>query len=439
MNRMAGPQDDARGVRFISPLRDFLHTEIAGGVILVAATVTALVWANTPLRDSYHELWTSVLTIGFPEHSISLTLRGWVNDGLMAIFFFVIGLEIKRELVEGELREPKKAALPVAAALGGMLVPALVYIAFNAGGPGSGGWGIPIATDTAMALGMLTLLGRRAPPPLKLFILALAIVDDIGAIIVITLFYSGGFNWGTTLLAIGLVIVVIVMRRVGIRSIPAYVVVGAALWLAIYDAGFHATLAGLILGLLAPTQPFRQQDMIDVDALLDLSTVEAAEESVAIARESVSVVEWLEHRLHPWSAFFIVPVFALANAGLVLSSGSVSRAASSPITHGVVLGLVVGKLVGISLFGLIAVRLGIGELPDGMTTRSLFGAAAFGGIGFTMSIFVAGFAFRYPLENEAKIGILVASVIAALVGAAILARPDRGAADRAEHGAGPWV
>ena len=183
MNRMAGPRDDARGVRFISPLRDFLHTEIAGGVILVAATVTALVWANTPLRDSYHELWTSVLTIGFPEHAISLTLRGWVNDGLMAIFFFVIGLEIKRELVEGELREPKKAALPVAAALGGMLVPALVYLAFNAGGPGSGGWGIPIATDTAMALGMVTLLGRRAPPPLKLFILALAIVDDIGAIV----------------------------------------------------------------------------------------------------------------------------------------------------------------------------------------------------------------------------------------------------------------
>ena len=319
-------------------------------MILVAATVTALIWANTPLRDSYHELWTSVLTIGFPDHSISLTLRGWVNDGLMAIFFFVIGLEIKRELVEGELREPRKAMLPVAAALGGMLVPALVYVAFNAGGAGSGGWGIPIATDTAMALGMVTLLGRRAAPPLKLFILALAIVDDIGAIVVITFFYSGRFNWGTTLLAVGLVIVVIVMRRVGIRAVPAYAVVGIALWLAIYDAGFHATLAGLILGLLAPTQPFRQQDMIDVDALLDLSTVEAAEESVAIARESVSVVEWLEHKLHPWSAFFIVPVFALANAGLVLTSGSVSRAASSPITHGVVLGLVVGKLVGISLF-----------------------------------------------------------------------------------------
>ena len=426
----AGRADDSRGVRFISPLRDFLRTEIAGGVVLVAATVAALVWANSPFRDSYRELWSSVLTIGFPDHALSLTLRGWVNDGLMAIFFFVIGLEIKRELVEGELREPRKAALPVAAALGGMLVPALVYVAFNAGRVGARGWGIPIATDAAMALGMITLLGRRAPAPMKLFVLALAIVDDIGAIVVITLFYSGGFHWGTTLLAIGLVITVVAMRRVGVRSIPPYLVVGIALWLAIYDAGFHATLAGLILGLLAPTQPFLQRDMIDVDALLDLSTVQAAEESVSIARESVSVVEWLEHRLHPWSAFFIVPVFALANAGLVISSGSLSAAVSSPITHGVVLGLVVGKLVGISLFGILAVRIGLGELPEGMTMRSLIGAAAFCGIGFTMSIFVAGYAFRAPLENQAKIGILVASATAAVVGAVILARPERGTEHR---------
>jgi NhaA family Na+:H+ antiporter len=417
--------DDSRSLRLISPLRDFLHTEVAGGVVLVAATVLALVWANSPFRDSYRELWSSVLTLGFPNHALTLTLRGWVNDGLMAIFFLVIGLEIKRELVEGELRDPRKAAIPVAAALGGMLVPALLYLALNAGGPAAGGWGVPIATDTAMALGMISLLGSRAAPPLKLFVLALAIVDDIGAIIVITFFYSRGFNWGSTFVAIGIVLLVLVMRRIGIRATPAYVVIGIGLWLAVYDAGFHATLAGLIMGLLAPTQPFRQEDMIDIDVLVDLSTVEAAEESVAIARESVSVVEWLEHRLHPWSSFLIVPVFALANAGLTISEGSVSRAASSSVTHGIVVGLVVGKLVGISLFGLVAVRLGIGDLPDGMNSRSLVGAAAIGGIGFTMSIFVAGFAFQAPYETDAKIGILVASVTAAAIGALILARSQR--------------
>jgi NhaA family Na+:H+ antiporter len=423
MNHMkAGRDDDSRGYTFISPLRDFVRTEASGGVVLVAATLAALVWANSPLQDSYRDLWTTVFTVGFPEHHLSLTLRDWVNDGLMAVFFFVVGLEIKRELVEGELREPRKAALPAIAALGGMVVPALLYLAFTAGGTGDKGWGIPMATDIAIAIGVLSLLSSRVSPSLKLFVLALAIVDDIGAIVVIAVFYSHGFAWDAALVAAGLLAVLLVLRRLGIRSIVPFVVVGAGFWLAIYETGIHATIAGVVLGLLAPTRPFRQDDMIDVDALLDLSTVEAAEESVVIARESVSIVEWLEHRLHPWSSFVIVPLFALANAGVLITSRSLSNALTSTVTYGIVVGLVIGKIVGIAGFGWLGLRFGVGALPDGMSKRDLLGVAALGGIGFTVSLLVTELAFAGRLANEAKIGILIASIVAAAVGVLILAR-----------------
>jgi Na+:H+ antiporter, NhaA family len=424
MNRMSDARaGDSRGFRFISPLRDFVRTEASGGVVLVVAALAALVWANSPLQDSYRELWSTVFTIGFPEHHISLTLQGWVNDGLMAVFFFVVGLEIKRELVEGELREPRKAALPAIAALGGMVVPALLYLAFTAGGTGDKGWGIPMATDIAIAIGVLSLLSSRVSPSLKLFVLALAIVDDIGAIIVIAVFYSHGFEWEAALVALALLVAMLALRRLGVRSIIPFVVIGAGFWLAIYETGIHATIAGVVLGLLAPTRPFRQDDMIDVDALLDLSTVEAAEESVVIARESVSIVEWLEHRLHPWSSFVIVPLFALANAGVLITSRSVSNALTSAVTYGIVIGLVIGKIVGIAGFGWLGIRFGLGALPDGMSKRDLVGVAALGGIGFTVSLLVTELAFAGRLANEAKIGILVASIVAAVVGTLILARP----------------
>ena len=412
--------DDSRGLRLISPLRDFLRTEVAGGVVLVAATVLALAWANSPLRDSYRELWSSVLTVGFPDHAITLTLRGWVNDGLMAVFFLVVGLEIKRELVEGELRDPRKAALPAIAAVGGMVVPVLLFLAVTGSGRGAHGWGTPMATDIAMALGVLSLLGSRVHPSLKLFLLALAIVDDIGAIVVLAVFYSHGFDWPPFVIALACVGVVVVLRALGVRSNIPFVIVGLALWTALYASGVHPTVAGVILGLLAPTRPFRQDDMIDVDALLDLSTVEAAEESVVIARESVSVVEWLEHRLHPWSSFLVIPVFALANAGIIISSRSVSDAVSSPVTHAIVIGLVIGKFVGIAGFAWLGIRLRLGALPEGMTTRGLLGIAALGGIGFTVSLLVTELAYGHALANEAKIGILVASLAAAALGAVVL-------------------
>jgi NhaA family Na+:H+ antiporter len=415
--------DESSGVQVIRPLVDFLHTEAAGGVVLVVATVVALVWANSPWKESYFDLWHTHLTISLGERTLDLDLQEWVNDALMTIFFFVVGLEIKRELVEGELREPRRAILPAIAALGGMAVPALIYASLNAGGDGARGWGIPMATDIAMAVGVLSLFGSRVAPSLKLFLLTLAIVDDIGAILVIAIFYSEHIDIDPIGLALAAVVVITAMRWLGVRHIGAYLVAGAAMWLALHESGMHATLVGVALGLMAPTRPFLQRELVDIDSLTDLSTVEAAHATTVLARESVSVVEWLEHRLHPWTSFVIVPLFALANAGITISSDMLADAATSPITLGVVLGLVVGKTAGITAATWLTVRLRIGVLPDGASWRSVVGVAALGGIGFTVSIFVAGLAFDTPAtQDEAKIGILVASLLAAGFGAAILGR-----------------
>jgi NhaA family Na+:H+ antiporter len=407
----------------LRPLVDFLHTEAAGGIVLLVATAVALLWANSPFQDSYTELWHTHLSISLGDHTLDLDLQEWVNDGLMTIFFLVVGLEIKRELVDGELREPRRAAMPAIAALGGMIVPALIYTAINAGGGGADGWGIPMATDIAMAVGVLSLLSRRVPSTLKLFLLALAIVDDIGAIVVIAIFYSSGIEAAALGVAAGLVVVVALAKWVGIRHHSVFVVLGLALWLAVEESGVHATLVGVVLGLLAPTRPVRRRQFIDEDALTDLSSAEAARETAVMARESVSVVEWLEHLLHPWTSFVILPLFALANAGIPLSSEALSDAASSAITLGVVLGLIVGKLVGVTAFTWLAARLGLGVLPAGASWRNIVGVAALAGIGFTVSIFITGLAFEDAArQNEAKVGILVASALAAGLGSVILAR-----------------
>ncbi len=413
--------DGAAATVTIRPLVDFLHTEAAGGVVLLAATAVALVLANSPWSEAYQSFWQTQFSIELGPLSLSLDLHELVNDGLMAVFFFVVGLEIKRELVEGELRGPRRAALPAIAALGGMVVPAAIYLLVNAGGAGEPGWGIPMATDIAMAVGVLSLLGSRVRPSLKLFVLALAIVDDIGAILVIALFYGDGIDLAPLLGAAGAVALVVVLRSVGVQAIPAYIAVGAVLWLFLHEAGVHATIAGVILGLLAPTQPARRGDMIDESELIDLSSPQAARQTVVVARQSVSVVEWLEHGLHPWTSFVILPIFALANAGVPLSSEALDVAAGSPITLGIVLGLVVGKTVGITMFAWLAVRVRAGELPAGATWPSMAGVAAVAGIGFTVAIFIAGLAFDDPaLQDLAKIGILAGSLLAALLGVLLL-------------------
>jgi NhaA family Na+:H+ antiporter len=399
--------DTRRPARLLRPLVEFLRTEAAGGVALVVAAVVALVWANSRWQQSYVDLWTHELSIGIGSHRLELDVGDWINDGLMTIFFLVVGLEIKRELVVGELRRPRRAALPALAAAGGMIAPALIYTAFNAGGPGADGWGIPVATDIAMAVGVVSLLGAAVDPSLKLFLLALAIVDDIGAIVIIAAFYSHGLDARAALIALAILAVVVGCRAGGVQAVPVYVVLGTALWLAVQQSGIHATITGVVLGLLTPTGPRRR------DADLDLGV------DVDVDRPA-SVVESLEHVLHPWSSFVIVPLFALANAGVPISRQALGEAWSSPVTHGVVAGLVLGKPIGVAAAIWLAVRLRAGELPAGASWRAVLGLGAVAGIGFTVSIFVTDLAFDDPsLRNDAIIGILAASVLAALLGALI--------------------
>ncbi|MGH8897748.1 MAG: Na+/H+ antiporter NhaA [Egibacteraceae bacterium] len=409
-------------LRLIRPLQDFLAAEVSSGALLVAAAALALVWANSPWRTSYQRLWETVLVVGLGDHQLALDLRQWVNEGLMAVFFFVVGLEIKRELVEGELRDRRKAVLPAVAAVGGMAVPALLYLAVNPGGEAARGWGIPMATDIALALGVAALLGRWVPQSLRLFLLTLAIVDDIGAIAVIAIFYSE-VAWPGLVAAVGLVMAVIVLRAAGVTWTGAYVGVGVVLWLALHEAGVHATMTGVALGLLTPAQPLRRPDLVDVDRLADITTTEAALDTVTLARQSVSVVEWLEHALHRWASFVIVPLFALANAGVPVGADALGDAVRSPVTYGVLFGLVVGKTVGVSVFAWVACRSGLGALPAGVSWRQVVGIAGLAGIGLTLSIFVTGLAFDDPgFRDQATVGILAASLIAAALGTLILLR-----------------
>jgi NhaA family Na+:H+ antiporter len=389
------------------------------------ATAVALIWANSPVAGSYEALWDAELGIELGSFELRETLGHWVNDARMAIFFFVVGLEIKRELVVGELNEWRKAALPAIAAVGGMVFPALIYTAFNFGGPGGAGWGIPMATDIAFAVGFLALFGSRAPTGLKIFILSLAIVDDIGAILVIAVFYSGGLQFAWLGAAGALLALVVVMRRLHIWWVPAYVIVGTGVWLATLESGVHATIAGVALGLLTPTRPADPAGVSDVlkeAARLEDDPSPGVIRATALqAQETVSVAERLEHRLHPFTSFLIIPLFALANAGIAFGGGVITGAAGSPVTLGIVAGLVVGKLVGITGLAWLAVKAGIGTLPTGVGWRHTIGGAAVAGIGFTVSLFIAGLAFDDPqITEEAKVGIFAGSLLAAGIAAVML-------------------
>jgi NhaA family Na+:H+ antiporter len=414
--------------RLGQPIARFLEVEAAGGILLLVAAVVAIGWANSPWSASYDDLWSTELRLNLGGHVLAEDLRHWVNDGLMALFFFSIGLEIKHELVNGQLRRPADAAVPVAGAVGGMVVPALLYVALNLGGDGAAGWGIPMATDVAFAVGVLTLLGPRVPSELKVLLLALAIVDDIGAIVVIAAFYTDDIatGWGAAAL-VGLALVV-ALKQVRVRYVPVYAVLGTGVWLATLQSGVHATIAGVLLGLLAPARPLL--DEVDADQVAarlstdhHVTAAEVRELSFEI-RESVPVTERLQDLLHPWTSYVAVPVFALANAGVAISADTLGDAAGSAVTIGIVAGLVVGKLVGVAAAMLLAVRWGIGRLPAGVDRRHVVGMAGLAGIGFTVSLFITGLAFDDPaLVEEAKLGVLAASVLAAGIGSAILLRP----------------
>lgn len=415
-------------------LQRFLATETSGAVVLFAATVVALVWANSPWHASYESLWHTATAVTVGSWSLGMDLHQVVNDGLMALFFFVVGLEIKRELVEGELHNPRTAALPALAAAGGMIVPALLFVVVNAGSGDVGGWGIPMATDIAFALGVIALFGSRLPSGLRLFLLTLAIVDDIGAIIVIAFFYSGTIDVGALAGAGALLIAMGVIRSRGVMQTGVYVVIGVGVWLCTYQSGIHATIAGVALGLLTPASPITPGHVARewANDLDDEPTAADIEAMAALAKSSVSVAERLQHRLHPLTSFVIIPLFALANAGVRIDLGSLGRPEPRAVAAGVVVGLVVGKAVGIALFSWIAVRLRLGRLPDDVTWAHVAGVAMVAGIGFTVSLFISGLAFAGspPLESAAKTGVLGGSLLAAVLGSALLHRAGRTATRR---------
>jgi NhaA family Na+:H+ antiporter len=385
-------------------VRRFLETEAAGGVVLVVAAVIAIAWASSPWRDTYASVWNTAVDLRIGTFGFTGDVHGLVNDGLMAVFFLVVGLEIKRELVAGDLRDPRVAALPVFAAVGGMVVPALLFVAVTAGGPGSHGWGVPMATDIAFAVGVLALLGSRVIPALKLFLLSLAIVDDIGAIVVIAVFYAGGVQGTALVVAAALVLAAVALRLLRVHWLPIYVVLGTGCWLALHESGVHATIAGVAFGLLAPARP--------------------------IADERVSPAERVERALHPVTSFVIVPVFALANAGVELRASAFDAPGATRVALGIGLGLVVGKLVGVFGATWLAVRSGLATRPVGATWPAIAGISAVAGIGFTVSLFVTGHAFDDPaLADAATLAILAASIVAALVGVAVLSRASSGQPD----------
>ena len=405
-------------------LQHFLHTEAGGAVLLLAATVIALVWANSPLSGAYDDLWGTELTVSLGGGEISEDLRHWVNDGLMVFFFYVVGLEIRRELSMGELTDKRSAAVPAVAALAGMVVPALVYLAFNAGTEAARGWGIVMATDIAFVLGALALLGPACPSQLRVFLLTVAIVDDIGAITVIAVFYSSDIDVAALGVAAGILVAIVLLRPVFAWRGPAYFVAGLGLWVAMVKSGVHPTIAGVLLGMLTTVHP-PQREAVERAARATRSfrqapTAGAARSAVLEVGGALSPNERLQEAMHPWTSYVIVPLFALANAGVALSGDALSAALGSAVTLGIIAGLVAGKLIGITAASLLAVRLGLGSLPRGVGTRQLTGGAALAGIGFTVSLFVVDLAFDDPqLQAEAKVGVLVASALAAALGWAL--------------------
>jgi NhaA family Na+:H+ antiporter len=429
------------GDRVTRALLDFLKAEAAGGIVMLIATALALVVANSALAEVYDAFWHQYAGVSVADWSLKLSLHHWVNDGLMAIFFFLVGLEIKRELLFGELASPQRAALPVIAAAGGAVLPALLYLAFNAGGSYAQGWGVPMATDIAFAVTLLALLGSRAPLWLKSFVTALAIADDIMAVLVIAFFYSGNLDlvalgWAAAFVA-GLA--ALNLSRV-MRPAP-YVVLAIGLWYFVLQSGIHATIAGVVAAAFVPASLGRLRDEAGktaetirdhLDALMPSDVPREAwrvvdereadlEEIAEVASRQSAPLYRLEHAIHPWSAFLILPVFAFANAGVGIALDGLGAALSSPLALGVMVGLFVGKQIGITGAAWLAVKSGIGRLPEGGRWSQIWGGAALAGIGFTMSIFIASLAFTVPEDLAiAKLAILTGSLASAIAGVVLL-------------------
>ncbi|MGQ0639801.1 MAG: Na+/H+ antiporter NhaA [Gemmatimonadaceae bacterium] len=424
--------------RHLRPFYQFAASGPIGSILLVLCTVIALIWANSPWAGAYFALWHTEIVIGTTTSPHALSLQHWINDGLMVVFFLLVGLEIKREFAAGELSSPRHASLPIIAALGGMVVPALLYVAVNGGTDALRGWGIPMATDIAFALGVLTLMGPRVPIGLKIFLTALAIIDDMGAVAVIALFYTETISLPALLSAIAAAGVLVALNKLRVRALAPYLLIGVALWIAVLSSGIHATIAGVVLAFTIPVQTRIDAAEFSTLArflLAEFERTETGDRNVLTSkgqREAIHALETaseavqspllrLEHALAPIAAFAILPLFALANAGVSISEASAPWASS--VGFGVLIGLLFGKPVGITLFSWIAVRLGWSSLPRGIGWAALHGAGWLGGIGFTMALFIAGLAFEgTPLLEEAKLGILLASLLAVIVGSYLVLR-----------------
>ena len=419
------------------PFEEFAEMESSGGILLIGCTLAALIWANSPWSHGYFELWHTKLTVGFADATLSKEIHFWINDGLMAIFFLLVGLEIKREVLIGELASFQKAALPLVGAIGGMLLPAGFYYLFNKTGPGAAGWGVPMATDIAFALGVLTLLGDRVPTQLKVFLAALAIADDIGAVLVIAVFYTDQLSWISLGAATIFFFALIVMNRIGARHPLIYILLGLGLWLAFLQSGIHATVAGVLLALTIPShrridggaflersgkilEEFRRAE--ECDDKIEASATRSAALSLLATDSHYAEAPMLrfEHALAPWIKHAIMPIFALANAGVYLGGGAFKELVS-PISLGVICGLVLGKPIGIVSFAWLAVRTRLAVLPRDVNWRQMLGIGMLAGIGFTMSLFIASLAFANNTEVEtSKIGILAASILAGAGGTLVI-------------------
>lgn len=428
--RQIRAEDSRLSREVLLPAERFIHSETISGALLVVCAIVALAWANSPWAGSYFSLRELPISLQIGSYAIALDLQHWINDGLMAVFFFVVALEIKRELAHGDLADPRKAALPVAAAVGGMVLPAGLYLALNLGRAGAHGWGIPMATDIAFAVAILALLGRRVPAALRMFLLTFATTDDVGSILIIAINYTAHFSVTAMGAALAILGLMLAMRWLGFRSFVAYVLPALAFWVAMFESGVHATIAGVILGAITPAKsPGRKRTFVaavrstlpDVRDALDPEDAEKNEVILGrieeLARATESPLARLERMVHPWTSYLVLPVFALANAGVALSGEFIRQAFTSPVTLGVMAGLLIGKAVGVSGFSWLAIRLGWAALPAGVGWRHIIGAALIGGVGFTVALFITGLAFTDEvLVEEAKVGVLAASLLAAVAG-----------------------
>jgi NhaA family Na+:H+ antiporter len=420
--------------RVATPFEHFLHAQTTTGLVLMVMTVVALILANSPLYEAYAHFFHMNIDFNVGSWALSHSLHHWINDGLMAIFFFIIGLEIKREILAGELSDVKVAILPILAAIGGMVFPAMIYLAINAGGPGAGGWGIPMATDIAFAISALVLLGKRVPTALVTFLVALAIVDDLGAVLVIALFYTDTINMIPLLLAAVMFMVMVSFNRFGIHMILPYFIVGLFMWFFMLESGVHATIAGVLAALTIPSRPKRTPVTFVDDTkhlLEEYENYPVATDHVMHERQKAILLNIkdkidavgtpaarLEHDLHLPVALLIIPLFALANAGISIDFGSIGNTVLEPVSLGIIAGLILGKVIGIFGVSWLAIKLKIASLPEHSSMSQIFGVAFLGGIGFTMSIFVADLAFigNPDLIFQAKVGVLAASIFAGLFG-----------------------